>query len=77
MKSIKFSLTLAILFALVSCSDADQEVIQNICLIDLPDLNKGCIKIYQPVCGCNDVTYSNSCFAEDIVVSWTEGACLN
>ena len=77
MKSIKSSLTLAILFVLVSCSDADQEVIQNICLIDLPDLNKGCIKIYQPVCGCNDVTYGNSCFAEGIVVSWTEGACLN
>jgi hypothetical protein len=22
-----------------------------------------CIEIYQPVCGCDDMTYSNSCFA--------------
>jgi len=77
MKSIKYYLILGILFSLPSCSDADQEVIQNICLIDPPDPNEVCIEIYHPVCGCNDVTYSNSCFAEGIVASWTEGTCLN
>ena len=77
MKSISYYLILGILFSLASCSDADQEVVQDICLTDPPDQNEVCIEIYQPVCGCNDVTYSNSCFAEGIVVSWTEGACLN
>jgi len=77
MKSIKYSLILIILFVLASCSDADQEVVQNMCLTNPPDINEVCIEIYQPVCGCNDVTYSNSCFAEGIVVSWTEGSCLN
>ena len=23
-----------------------------------------CIEIYDPVCGCDDVTYSNSCYAD-------------
>ena len=80
MKSIKYSLILAILFALASfasCGDTDQVVTQDNCLTDLPNPNDVCIEIYEPVCGCNDVTYSNSCFAEGIVVSWTEGACLN
>ena len=32
--------------------------------------------IYDPVCGCNNVTYSNSCFAENSgVLSWVNGEC--
>ena len=80
MKSIINSLILGILFSLTSftsCTDVDQEVTQDICLTDPPNPNEVCIEIYQPVCGCNEITYSNSCFAEGIVVSWTEGACSN
>ncbi len=80
MKLIKYFPILGILFSLasfVSCNDTDQVVTQDNCLTDPPKPNEVCIEIYQPVCGCNDVTYSNSCFAEGIVVSWTEGACLN
>ena len=37
-----------------------------------------CIEIYEPVCGCNDVTYDNECYAEVSGISnWTEGECLN
>lgn len=40
------------------------------------DLGQICALIYEPVCGCNGVTYSNECFAErEGVVRWVEGEC--
>ena len=40
------------------------------------ELNKACIEIYQPVCGCDNKTYSNSCFAGiNGIESWIEGTC--
>ncbi len=40
------------------------------------DPTKACIEIYKPVCGCDQKTYSNSCFSEiNGLNSWTEGAC--
>ena len=36
-----------------------------------------CLTVVDPVCGCNGVTYSNACEAENWagVTSWTEGPC--
>jgi len=39
-----------------------------------PDCN--CILIYDPVCGCNNVTYGNSCQAECAsITEYTKGEC--
>ena len=40
-------------------------------------VNEDCIcpLVFDPVCGCNGVTYSNSCFASCEVRSWSDGAC--
>ena len=36
-----------------------------------------CPPNYKPVCGCDNVTYTNSCYAINADVStWTDGECL-
>ncbi len=40
------------------------------------DPNMNCLMIYKPVCGCNNKTYENSCFAQAAgVTKWKEGKC--
>lgn len=35
-----------------------------------------CTQQYDPVCGCNQITYGNACTAENAgVTSWSEGEC--
>ena len=37
-----------------------------------------CIQIYDPVCGCNNMTYSNACIAKSWGVNqFSQGACTN
>jgi hypothetical protein len=43
----------------------------------LIDLTAICTLIWDPVCGCDSITYSNACHALNFggVTSWTQGAC--
>lgn len=43
---------------------------------DLIDPNAICPDIWMPVCGCDDITYGNSCEAQaNGVTQWTDGEC--
>jgi len=41
-----------------------------------PPLEVGCFEVYEPVCGCDEVTYGNECKATAAgVPSFTPGEC--
>jgi len=65
------SLLLLIGLALWSCDDNDK------CIDESKISNEyACDEMWDPVCGCNRITYSNDCFAENAgVIEWTEGEC--
>ncbi|HPM28817.1 MAG TPA: Kazal-type serine protease inhibitor domain-containing protein [Chryseolinea sp.] len=57
-----------------SCNDSDEpkECINP----DTWGEIKACPFVIDPVCGCNNVTYDNECFAKAAgVVTWTKGVC--
>ena len=71
-----------LLICLTSCIKVDEsdliDVLQRICIDeDEIDEQAVCIEIYQPVCGCNAKTYSNTCYAKRAgLISWKDGECI-
>jgi len=60
-----------IIFVAFSCNKIDSECIESI------DPACACTKQYNPVCGCNGITYGNSCMAEcSGITDYVEGECL-
>ncbi len=58
---MKLNLIFLMLLIFVSCVD-DEDVLGD-CYVS-PDPDAVCIEIYEPVCACNNIVYSNSCEAE-------------
>ena len=71
-KVTKLVLSLSLFcFLMISCNDDDA----SFCVEDIQE-DCFCTFEYNPVCGCNDVTYGNACGAECAgITDYTLGAC--
>ena len=65
------------LIFIFSCSSEESEDIACIDETKIDELAL-CIEIYEPVCGCNGITYPNVCYASSVggVTSFISGPCV-
>ena len=74
---MKKSLVIFLGFLMFSCTDSEDPNPNNCVDETLIDLESVCTEEFQPVCGCDGITYNNSCEAFNWygVIAYSEGPC--
>ena len=78
-------LVILICLSTISCSKDENNCVStpiassgNCIDSTLIDPNMMCTDLWEPVCGCNGVTYSNSCYATNAgVTTYVDGECCD
>ena len=84
-KILKYLFSLTIIIFISGCDKNQNNCINlpesgnNLCIeSSLIDSSVVCLTIYEPVCGCNGMTYSNSCVASRNGITYYEdGECCD
>ena len=71
---MKFYSMFLLLFLALSCSPNEDKKTVECKAVPIEDCS--CLQVFDPVCGCDNVTYPNSCYAEcATILNYTKGEC--